>query len=47
MVKSKRMRWAGDVAQMGGRSGSNRVLGGGVTGRKETILGVDYRILLK
>jgi len=50
VVKSRRKRWAGDVAQMGERIGAKRVWVGGGTGRKEATfraLGVDYRIILK
>lgn len=49
VIISRRMRWVGDVAQMGERRGANRVWWE-ETGRKEATLralGVDCRIILK
>jgi hypothetical protein len=48
MVKSRRMRWVGHVAQMGDRSGAYRVLVGDLRDRDHLEdLGIDGRIISK
>ena len=48
MIKSRRMRWVGHVAQMGDRSGAYRVLVGDLRDRDHLEdLGIGGRIILK
>jgi hypothetical protein len=48
MIKSRRMRWAGHVAQMGDRSGAYRVLVGDLRDRDHLKdVSINGRIILK